>query len=142
MDIWMRWCTKQARCRHCPDPILPSTKMVVGKLWRRREGETRRYTITLYWHPQCWIDQAVIATDKVPYEEVPKAGRPKLQLSEDQQKVRLKLLHRRADLTRRLKNAAMAGNLEKVVEVEVLRQELISQIGDYGPVPKRWTPHA
>jgi len=56
------------------------------------------------------------------------------------QEVRVKILKMHASLALRQRKAALGGQIEKVLELEIRKQALIPVIAKTGPVPRRWMP--
>jgi len=135
MDVWLTWCKRKSKCRHCGEYIQQGEPVVVGKLWSKE----RKWPMQFRWHPKCWLDQALAYLEKHPYIPRLTTGRPKLELSDVDRKQRAKLLRQRATLCYQQRKAALAGNAVRVLHLEVKKQELIDQMP--GPVPKSWRVH-
>jgi len=139
MDIWVRWNRQAKSCSYegCGEVIAKNHPVVVGRLKRRGGGWIR--TRQFWWHPGCWLIQAMEHLNSIPEEErIPKRGRKPVTLDPDERKARLALLRRHAYLTYRQRDYTRSGDLEKVLEIEIMKQELIPLIERTGPVPKRW----
>src|SRR3989337_3508288 len=103
MDIWISWCKRDSKCRHCEETITPGTRVVIGKHWR-----PGKFTIMLRWHPQCWLQQGLNYLEKNPYTS------HKLQLDEEQSIRRHYLLVRYATCKHRLQAAASVGGIRTI----------------------------
>ena len=136
----MTYCRKRAKCLYCPKYIEKKQFMVVGKLWRDREGGTRKWSIKLYWHPQCWIKQAEEALKKQPVVET--RGRKKLELSVEANVSRVKILMRRAAILQRIKVEVAKNNtssVDKLIHLGEMLNKLKEEIMPLGGIPKSWT---
>jgi hypothetical protein len=109
--------------------------MVKAKWWRKKLGSEVRWSYRMYWHPQCWLNEALQYLKQHPY--VPKStGRPKLQLSDEALQARAKLLRHHARLVYQLKEAA--GNGTKTERIQNKLLELCVKIEPLGGIPKSW----
>lgn len=139
MDIWMRVARKRAKCRWCDKPIETGEYEVVGKLWLRRDGVARIWTIMLRWHPQCWIDQAKHKLRERP-TIVETRGKKKLPLTDEQRVSRVKILMRRAAVVQRI-NAEMDNgkkDIDKIIHLGGMLEKLKEEIELVGGIPKSW----
>ena len=141
MDIWATRCVKRCRCYYCGEDIIKGTPMVKGKSWRKhtdKGGEVKKWCRTFRWHPNCWMEQAVKSVENSPER---KMGRKSLDLTEEQKKVRYRLLHRYAFITFQQRKSGMKEHpdLARILKLEVFRQQIIEEIKDYGGVPPKWT---
>lgn len=135
MDIWISWCKRKAACRYCGQPIVASTPIVKGKLWKKHTSG-KKWCYRFYWHPQCWLAEAMLYLEQHPYKAI-KSGRPKLILSSEDAKKRLRILRKRARLIFELKERIENG----ITDLNgILRQlaELPAQIEKVGGMPKSW----
>ena len=137
MDVWMSVCRKRAKCKYCPGYIENGDYMVVGKVWRNREGEARRWAIKLHWHVDCWVEQGKRSLDLQPKPET--RGRKKLAMSDDNKSKRVKILMRRAAILQRMKAATDEGNVDKLIYLGGLMNKLKEEIQEYGGIPASWT---
>ncbi len=144
MDVWITYCRKECRCKHCPEKINTGEPKVVGKLWmKRREGQdikVMNFPITMRWHPQCWIEQGLIELNKRPYEARGDRGRKSLVMSKEDKVTRNKLLRRRSSFFFRLRAAADAGETDKIIQIIGKMEMLAVEIEKYGGAPKSWKP--
>jgi len=139
MDVWLTWCKKKSKCKHCQEPILAGTPVVRGKLWRKGD-QAKSWPMTFRWHPQCWLEQALAYLEKNPYIPPKRSpGRPRIELSEEDKVKRRRLLVYRSSLCYYQRKAAKEGNAFRVLELEVKKQELVDRIKEVGGVPKSWT---
>lgn len=140
MDVWMSRCRKRAKCRHCPEMITKGQYMVVGKLWKRRDGVARIWTIYLRWHPQCWIDQAVQKLEKLPVIET--RGRRKSELSDEARAARVKILMRRTAVVQRIRiemsKPQEEQSIDRIIHLGDMLNGLKDEIELVGGVPKSW----
>jgi hypothetical protein len=139
MDIWVTWCRRQSKCAHCPEPITAGTPVVVGKLWAIK-GERLKYPKVFRWHfPECWVEQARTHLDDTPFVPKRSTGRPPMELEPEVRACRSRLVRHYAVVVHQIRKAAVAGNINKVLTLEVRRQKIIVAVAAIGPVPKRWT---
>jgi len=140
MDVWMKIANKKANCAHCHKPIVKGDYMVIGKLWRRRDGVARSWTTYLRWHVQCWVDQAKAAVDRIPRVET--RGRRKSPLDKESRDARVKILRRRAAVLQRIRNEiskpSEAQSFDRLIHLGELLNRLKSEIVPLGGVPKSW----
>jgi len=140
VDIWIKRAVKKARCLYCPEPITKGQYMVIGKLWRRRDGTPRVWTVYLRWHPQCWIDQAIRKLEKLPVME--NRGRKSLGLSDETREARVKIMMRRAAVVQRIRNEIgkpkEEQSIDKIIHLGELLNKLKEEIEPLGGVPKSW----
>lgn len=133
-DVWMKYCTRQAKCKWCEEPILKETPMVVVKILKYKEGIEKKYTTILRFHPQCWVDQAINSLGSEP------PTRPeKLLLSKEDAKTRKRLLRNYATTKHRLKRMVGGGVYSIKMDRLVYKlQDIRSQIESVGGVPRKW----
>ena len=118
--------------------------MVVGKVWRNREGQVgfgyaKRWTIKLHWHTKCWIKQAIDALKKRPVIET--RGRVKLEISKEQSAARVKILRRHAAVVQRIRIEMSKGekqNIDRIIRLGSSINKLKEEIEPFGGVPKNW----
>ena len=137
MDVWITWNRKVATCHYCDKPITVATPMVKAKWWRKKSGSAAKWSYRMYWHPQCWLDEALQYLKQHPY--VPRStGRPKLQLSEEVRQARAKLIRQRARLVYQLKETVENGSGAKTEHILNKLLELCMKIEPLGGIPKSW----
>ena len=136
MDIRMVWCKRQTKCRHCEEVIEVATPMVMGKLYK---GVKRRLTITMYWHPQCWIDTELAYLDDNPYTPGIR-GRKRLSLPLDEQRKRF-LLIRRYNTLKSRKDKLPSGNPDdilRIISMEEKMAQIAKEMEEIGGIPQKW----
>lgn len=135
----MTWCKRKAKCRYCPESIVKGTPMVTGKLWRKGNPDSRKINLRFYWHPQCWVKQGLDHLSLHPYSGGNR-GRKQLKLSEEDSKLRYKLLRRYAALRQRITKLASTypDNIFPILRIETQMKETASQIDKVGGIPPKW----
>lgn len=135
----MTHCRKESKCGFCPEKIKVATPMVVGKMWMKG-GKVKRWTLTLRWHPQCWVKQGLLSLEKRPYSPAGERGRKPLSMSPEDKKERNRILARWASFMFRLREAVDNGETDKVIKIYSAAIKLIDEIEEYGGAPKSWRP--
>ena len=130
MNVWIKACRKQATCKWCRKPIENKTYMVVTQHYRGK------WKIRRNWHPDCWIEQGIVALEKKVFVE--NRGRIKLSLTDEQRKKRFKIMARRASVLQRIKKEVDTGNIENMIHLGMMLNKLKDEIEPYGGVPKTW----
>lgn len=144
MDIWIRWCHKSSKCRHCGEQIEKHTPVVIGKLWIR----SRRFFYIIRWHPQCWVDQGIAA---LPEYESPYTGKipgtlsvngearsTHVVMSDEERLARKRLVGRWRQYRFRMRKAVEANNMEYVQVLVDKMRLVVEEIEKVGGVPNRW----
>lgn len=143
MDIWMTWCQKTAKCKHCEKPIEVGDPMVRGKFWRKH-GQLTKWSFPFYWHVQCWVDQGMEQLRRHPRISRYKGGVSSWakygvrELSDEDKATRISLLQKRANIVQRMRKAAIEGNLDLLIDLQSRLDGLIPEIEKVGGVPKSW----
>ena len=100
MKIYILWGKRITECSLCNDAILPKTARitVVEKIYQQgkinpseKNGVYRR---THYHYKPCFISYIDSKYDNMPYYYSSKGGRPKLDMTDDERKLRFSLLRR------------------------------------------------
>jgi len=119
--------------------------MVVGKLWKGKDGVARTWTIILRWHTQCWIDQAIQKLEKQPFIET--KGRKRLdpghtvaEVKDGNRGARHKIMMRRAAVVQRIKKEVELPeqSIDKIIHLGEMLNQLREEIELVGGVPKSW----
>lgn len=135
----MAHCRKETKCSFCEDAIPVAQPMVVGKAaMKKREG----WSVTLHWHPQCWITQGLQYLEAHPYVSAQK-GKKKLDLSLEDREARFKIQRCRASMMQKLrvimhKDEVDEKDLDRIVRYSEKLREYKVAIEKYGGVPKKW----
>lgn len=111
--------------------------MVTVFFWNRGTEEHKGYNVKKYYHPNCWIAQALDYLSKNPY--VPYARKKKLELGPEQSKQRYSILKRKAAIDQRKRR--LEGTPNRIVGEAILDSkiaELIMEIAPIGGIPKKW----
>ncbi len=144
MNVWMKVCRKQAKCKYCPEPILNGEYMVVCKYYKNTknsEGVSQKWHFIFHFHPQCWIDQAIAALKARVIVET--RGRKKIGMTDTVRGARLKIMMRRASVTQRIKKEVSMSpdeqNIDRIIHLGSLLNKLREEIEPYGGVPESWT---
>jgi hypothetical protein len=132
----MTICTRTAKCHFCNEPILVKTPIVKGKLWRKM-GEVKKWTFWMYWHPQCWVEEGLVAVSKMRYNPGNKGRKPK-EITYIDKKARNKILCRRAAFVQRMRQAMDDGNIDRVLRLHTAMSKLNKEIEQYGGIPESW----
>jgi hypothetical protein len=138
MDIWMTWCRRKAKCKYCEEDITIANPMVTGKLWRK--GDSRKYNIRFYWHPQCWIKSGGRYLKENPYVSKGNRGRKRLDLTPEEHALRIKLLKSRGSLEQRKRKlkAQFPDKELYVTKINIRLKQVAKEIAKVGGVPKTW----
>jgi len=142
MDIWMTWCTRVSKCKHCSNDIVSGTPMVMGKLWRKHStGVTppsvMRFPLVFRWHPQCWVDQGILSLKD--YAEVHRdRHRPRLLLTDEQRLVRKRLIGRWRTYRFRMRVAMESNDMDYLRKLVENMRQVALEIEQVGGMPKKW----
>ena len=142
-NVYMTWCSHKAKCRWCEKPITAGTEMVNVFFWNKGSDDKRKWNVRHYYHPQCWIDQGLDYLKMNPY--VPRTRwsgttRSKNPLTEEQRKLRYKLLRRKASIDQRLRNMKSDYPERVLVEARLNMDiaNLMLEITKVGGIPRKW----
>lgn len=140
MDVWITHCKRTAKCRWCEQPIIKGEPMVVGKVWRKGNPNERKWNIKLYWHPNCWLAQALDYLRRTPFVSAGGRGRPKLKLSEEDTKTRYLLLRRKSALEQRRRKlkCVYPDRILAEARIDARIEELAKEMEEVGGVPRKW----
>lgn len=143
MNVWMKVCRQKTNCNYCPNPILKGEYMVVCKWFKRtkdKAGTPQTWSFFKRFHPQCWIDQAVVELEKRPIVET--RGRKKLEVTDDTRIARFAILRRRASIIQRIrretKKPSEEQSIDRLVHLGSMLNDLKVEIEPYGGVPDNW----
>ena len=143
-NVCINWCHHTAKCRWCEQPIKPGIGMVTVFFWnKRKEADNRKWNITHYYHPECWLEQGLDYLRKNPYvphtrwDLTTKKDSP---LTDEQRKYRYILLRRKAALDQRLRNLKPDNPDRTLYEARIGASiaNIMVEILEYGGVPKKW----
>ena len=141
MDIWFKWCQKPggATCNWCEKTIERATPMVVTRLWRKGDENSRRWNITKYYHPECYLAQGLDYLERNPFSSKV-GGSKKMELKPYARKYRLKLLRKKASLVQRKQRLKIPYPDRVLYEARIDEQiaGLAAQIATVGGIPKSW----
>jgi hypothetical protein len=135
----MRWCRKQATCKWCDKPIEIGTPLVAVFFWNKGNENSRRWNVTLYYHPQCWVDQGLDYLERNPF--VPhRRGRVRTLSNEDARK-RFLLVRRFHALEQRKRNIKAPYPDNLLVEERLTKQmvDVMLDVANLGGAPKSWS---
>lgn len=140
MDVWFTHCQRKAKCKWCEQPIEKATPMVITRLWRKGDENSRRWNITNYYHPNCYLAQGMDYLETHPYSPRGNRGRPKIQLSEEDKRKRYLLLRRKAALEQRKRKlkTSYPDNALMIARIDTQIIEICMEITLVGGVPKGW----
>jgi len=145
MDIRIVRCKKVTKCGHCSTIIEKLEPMVVGRLYKNtyKEDGRRHWTLRYYWHPQCWVEQALAYLDSPEAERFEaKRGRKPIQLSPEDKAARFKILARRARVVQRLheelEKPECQRSLDRIIHLGSQLEAQKEDIAPLGGVPKSW----
>lgn len=137
-NVTMRWCRKKATCKWCGKPIEVGTPMVVVFFWNKGNKDSRRWNITQYYQPQCWVEQGLDYLNKNPF--VPhKRGRVRV-LSDKDARKRYLLVRKFHALEQRRKNIKVPYPDNLLAETKLTKQmaDIMLDVANLGGVPKSW----
>lgn len=140
MDVWFTHCQRRAKCRWCEKPIEKSKPMVITRLWRKGDENSRKWNITNYYHPECYLAQGLDYLERNPYSPRGNRGRPKLHLSEEDKRKRYLLLRKKAALDQRKRKlkTSYPDSALMVARIDAQIVEICMDIALVGGVPKSW----
>ena len=133
--VWISWCKKKSTCVSCGELIEARQPMVYSKF----KGE--RHPILLRNHLHCWVKDALDWLEKHPYKHHGGAGRPKLNLSDEQKKSRLKLLMARNNIVYKQRRLAMLRPELAIAKQTAIQEKIYAiciQLASLGGAPKSW----
>lgn len=117
--------------------------MVNVFFWNKGSEDKRKWNVKIYYHPQCWIDQGLDYLKMNPY--VPRTRwsgttRSKNPLTEEERKLRYKLLRRKASIDQRLRNLKADYPDRVLVEAKLNMDiaNLMLEIAKVGGIPRKW----
>jgi len=143
VEIWISRCKKQAKCRYCTEAILKSEPILMGREWRsyERDGSTRQWVRRYYWHPNCWLEEALAKLDKLP-EATGSMGRKPLVLSAEDKQKRFAILRKRARIAQRLHEEIempeWQSNIDRIIALGNKVEQLKEEIEPLGGIPRSW----
>ena len=143
MEIWISHCKRQAKCRYCSEAILKGTPIVFGREWRsyEKDGSTRQWVRRFYWHPNCWLEEALAQLDKLP-EATDSMGRKPLTLSAEDKQKRFAILRKRARIAQRLHEELEVedwqSNIDRIIALGNQVEQLKEEIEPLGGIPRSW----
>lgn len=143
-NVTVSWCTRQAQCRWCEQPVEAGTPMVSVFFWNRGVDGKRGWNVKHHYHllrsdgKHCWDEQGLDYLKLNPY--VPYIRGRRMKLSKKDSRSRLLILKRKAELDQRRRNLkpdAPEYTLRLAV-IEAKVAGLAAEILDYGGMPKSW----
>ena len=140
MDVWVTRASRKTKCVYCGENLVKGEPMVKGKSWRKG-GKAKKWVSYYRWHIKCWEEQALKWLENHPPAVREKSGgRKKMDLPDEARIARNKLLQRYAFITYQQRQSAKKNpiELERILKLEVFRQQVIEEIRQYGPVPTKW----
>lgn len=143
MDVWFSWCHRKATCPWCNKPIEKATPMVVKKLWRKGDPDSRKFNLWFYYHPECYLAEGLDYLKMNPYvaRGEKRGPKPKLvELTTIQQKRRLWLLRKHGELLQRRKLLKTPYPDRILFETRINNQlfDLMVEIAQIGGIPEKW----
>ncbi len=141
-NVTAAWCRKKASCKWCKKDIKLATTMITVFFWNKGNDAKRTWNSKLYYHMQCWMDQAMDYLNTHPYHaRGGKRGPNKLAsaLNVEQKAARLKLIRRKNYLDDKLRGLSDTPDTAlDIAMIEKEQSELIAKILDVGGIPKSW----
>lgn len=136
-NVTVNWCQRTAKCEYCQNQIEAGTPLVTVFFWNKGQ-EGRKLNVKKYYHPQCWVDQALDYLRLNPYIPYNRHRSSEL-LPEDKQR-RLKLMRDKARLDQRRRNLKSDGTerIQAETRIDLHILELMEEISKVGGIPKRW----
>ena len=140
MNVWIRKTRKRVKCRYCEKHIEVGEYQVVCQYFMKLKHSGKTWVKRMSFHarePNCWLDRAIAELETRAVVET--RGRKRMQLSDDDREVRVKLLRRRASVMQRIGNG-MEGTIvpRRVAHLTEMLEQLKLEIEPYGGVPKGW----
>ena len=112
--------------------------MVVGKSVRKKTGEKRKWAIILFWHPKCWLRQAIDYAKK--HQKTETRGR--VPLPPEIRDTRIKILARHAAVVQRMRREmerpGPERNVDRILHLGSLLVKLEEEIELCGGKPNSW----
>jgi len=139
VNVVMRWCSRRAKCRWCPDHIEKGQPMVSVVFWNKGDETKRTWNSYFKYHPQCFVDQGLDYLKRNPYS-APKRGR-RSKLSETDRRRRFLLVRKFHALEQR-KHKIVASYPDRVLVENRLEKQMIDimlDVSKLGGVPKSWS---
>lgn len=141
MDVWFTWCRRPATCCYCKEQVETTTPMVVKKMWRKGDENSRRVNLIFYYHPLCHYVEGLDYLMMHPYTCGEKRG-PKqvMQLTPEDARSRYLLLRKKASLEQR-KRELKAHFPDRELHCAQIDLEIMSvwtEIAQVGGIPKSW----
>lgn len=104
MDIWVTWCKRKIICPTCNEEIAVASPIVKSPFKS--------------WHPECWLKEALAYLELHPYKTRHK-GRPKLKLSAEEKRQRLRLQVLKSYYKRKGTNHNRLAEIQRELEVQI-----------------------
>ncbi|GAG26431.1 unnamed protein product [marine sediment metagenome] len=143
MNVWMKKCRRETNCRFCEKPIVKGSYLVYCTWFKKtkdKAGTPQKWKFHMSFHPQCWIDQAVIELEKAPPVET--RGRKRLAMTDDTKEKRIKILRRRGAVLQRIRNELAKPeedrSIDRIIHFGDKLNELKEEIEPLGGVPSSW----
>lgn len=138
MQVWMRKARKKATCTYdgCPDKLVSNGDYYVVCQWVMNTRGGKRWYKQKYFHPQCWINQAIAELEQRPVTET--RGGHRMAITDSNRLQRVRLLRQRASVVQRIKAATIDQRYDKVVKLTESLEQLATEIEQYGGRPKKW----
>ncbi len=134
-NITIAWCQRVAECEWCHQNIDAGEPLVTLFFWNKGTPEHKGFNVKKYFHPNCWVEQALDYLARNPY--VPYIRKEKLELSPEDSKQRYIILKRKGSIDQRKRNV-VDGNTMVLAQLDEQIAELMIQIAPLGGIPKRW----
>lgn len=143
MNVWMKRCRREAKCRFCEKPIEKGGYLVFCSWYKKtkdKAGAPQTWQFHMSFHPQCWIDQAIIELEKSPPAET--RGRKRLPMTDEVKEKRIKILRRRGAVLQRIRNELAKPeeerSIDRIIHFGDKLNELKEEIVPLGGVPSSW----
>jgi len=139
MNVWVRKTRKQAKCHYepCSKPIENGRYQVVCQ-WYMPTPSGKRWKKQMLFHPQCWLERAIIEIEKRTVVET--RGRKRMAITDTNRKKRSSILCRRASVLQRIRTEMdkEVRNFNRIAHLGELLEKLKAEIEPYGGAPKSW----
>ncbi len=136
MDVWVTYSKRKSLCPYCNSYVTAGNPVLITQQYNKGPGG-KRFRSRKYWHPNCWMDNAMYKLSQNAYPGRP--GRPRmLQLSPEDSAKRLAILRKRARCIQRLKIAIKNGSVDTIIRLSEAIENTKEEIKPYGGVPKSW----
>jgi len=135
MDVWTSYTSRKTPCWVCKEVMEQGERIIRIQFKKRMDENT--YTVRGYQHFGCWVENAEIWFESHPYiPPVGNGGRPCMNLTEEDMRVRRSLAVQASGLRKRKKDMVGMGLWENVERIEEDINRLRIRYEEHGGVPR------